>query len=180
VSGNVEKDAAAVPSDSVLAEPESAIEKVSTQARQAGTDALEHAGKVMDDARLRGASLVGDVKDQVVTAAEGQREGLADQVSDVADAVHQAGEHFKGNQDWIARIVEAGAAELGDLASTLRTNDLEGLMGRLQDLARRQPAIFVGAAMAAGFAAVRVGKVAAAGVSKADLPSMPEVLREPK
>jgi hypothetical protein len=180
VSGNAENDAAALPTGPALAEPEGAIAKVSAQARQAGTDALAHAGKVVDDARSRGASLVGDVKDQVMTVAEGQRAGLAEQVSEVADAIHQAGDHFKGNQDWIARIVEAGATELGTLASTLRTNDLEGLMGKLQDLARRQPAIFVGAAMAAGFAAVRVGKVAAAGVSKADLPPMPEVLHEPK
>jgi hypothetical protein len=116
----------------------------------------------------------------VKSAADSQREELAEEVSDVADAIHQAGDHFKGNQDWIARIVEAGAEELGTLAATLRTNDLEGLMGKLQDLARRQPAIFVGAAMAAGFAAVRIGKVAAASASQADLPSTPEVLREPE
>ena len=116
----------------------------------------------------------------MVAAADGQREDLAGQVSDVADSFHRGAKHFKGNEDWIARIVEAGASELGTLASTLRTNDLEGLMGKLQDLARRQPAIFVGAAMAAGFAAVRVGKVAAAGVSRADLPSVPEVFHEPK
>jgi uncharacterized protein YjbJ (UPF0337 family) len=180
VSGNAENDAAALPAGPALSEPDSVIAKVSAQAREAGADALEHAGKVVDDARSRGASLAGDVKDQVMTAAEGHREVLAEQVGDVADAVHQAGEHFKGNQDWIARIVEAGATELGTLASTLRTNDLEGLMGKLQDLARRQPGIFMGAAMAAGFAAVRVGKIAAAGVSQADLPSMPEVLHEPK
>jgi hypothetical protein len=52
-------------------------------------------------------------------------------------------------------------------------------MGKLQDLARRQPPIFVGAAMAAGFAAVRVGKVAAAGATKAG-PSAPKVSRESK
>ena len=69
--------------------------------------------------------------------------------------------------------------ELGSLASTLRTNDLQGLLGNLQDLARRQPAVFVGASLAAGFAMVRVGKVAVSGMSRADLPKMPEVNREP-
>jgi len=176
----MENDATALPTGSATVDPESAIGKMSAQARQAGADAVALTGKVVDDARSRGESLAGNVKDQVMAAADGQREDLAGQVSDVADAIHQAGEHFKGNQDWIARIVEAGSVELGTLASTLRTNDLEGLMGKLQDLARRQPAIFVGAAMAAGFAAVRVGKIAAAGVTKTDLPSVPEVLREPK
>jgi hypothetical protein len=180
VSGKTTNDAAAMSSGPSTAETEHALDKASEQARSTGAEVAAVAGKVVDDARSRGTCLVGDVKDQVMAAADGQREGLAGQVSDVADAMHQAGEHFKGNQDWIARMIEAGAGELGTLASTLRTNDLEGLMGKLQDLARRQPAIFVGAAMAAGFAAVRVGKVAAAGVSKADLPSMPEVFREPK
>jgi hypothetical protein len=180
VSGKVENDAAALSTGSAKAEPESAIGKMSAQAPHAGADAAALTGKVIEDARSRGESLAGDVKDHMMAAADGQREDLAGQLSDVADAVHQAGEHFKGNQDWIARIVEGGAVELGTLASTLRANDLEGLMGKLQDLARRQPAIFVGAAMAAGFAAVRVGKIAAAGVTKSDLPSMPEVFREPK
>lgn len=180
MSGKAENDATALPPGSATGDSESALGRVGAQARRAGTDAAVLGGRLADDARSRGASLIGDAKDHVVAAADGQREGLAEQVSDIAKAVHQAGDHFKGNQDWIARIVEAGASELGTLASTLRTNDLEGLMGKLQDLARRQPAIFVGAAMAAGFAAVRVGKIAAAGVSEADLPAMPEVLREPK
>ena len=49
-----------------------------------------------------------------------------------------------------------------------------------RDLARRQPAVFVGAAMAAGFAAVRLGRVAVAGATQADLPHMPERIDEPK
>jgi hypothetical protein len=87
-----------------------------------------------------------------MAAADGQREDLAGQVNDVAESIHQAGEHLKGNQGWVAHIIEAGAAELGSLASALRKNDFDGLMGKLQDLAWRQPAIFVGVAMAAGFA----------------------------
>jgi hypothetical protein len=180
VSGKSENDATATPPGQATGDPESAIVRVSAQVREAGSDAAALAGKVVEDARSRGASLVDDVKEYALSAADSQREGLAGQVSDIADAIHQAGEHFTGNQDWIARIVERGADELGTLASTLRTNDLEGLMGELGDLARRQPAIFVGAAMAAGFAAARLGKVAVAGASKADLPSMREVLREPK
>ena len=119
-----------------------------------------------------------DVKTQIVSTADDQREGLADQIGGVADALKHSGEQLKGNQEWIARLVDRGAGELGTLAETLRTNDLQGLMGKLQDLAKRQPAIFVGAAMAAGFATVRLGKVAVAGATKADLPTMPEIARE--
>ncbi len=170
----------AAPPEATSAEPQSPLGKVGAKLQEAGSHAASMAGEVAEEARSRGASLAGEVKDQIVSAADSQRKDIAGQVSDVAAAAHQAGEHFKGNQDWIARIVESGAEELGTLASTLRTNDLQSLMGKLGDLARRQPAIFMGAAMAAGFAAVRLGRVAAAGASKEDLPSMPEVLREPK
>jgi hypothetical protein len=154
---------------------------VSENSRDFGKgSAIEVAGQLAEAARSRGAALAGDAKDSVIATAESQRETIAGRVDDVADAMHQAGEQFKGKQDWIAQVVDRGATELGTLADTLRTNDLQGLMDKLQDLARRQPAIFVGAAMAAGFGAVRLGKVAVSGASKADLPAMPEVLREPK
>ena len=125
---------------------------------------------MLSPARRRSA---GNVKDHVLAAVDEHRHDIAEHVIEVGDAVHEPGEQFKGNQDWIAQIVESGAGGLGTLAETLRSNDLVGLMGKLQDLARRQPAIFVGAAMAAGFAAVRLGKVAVAGASNADLPCVP-------
>jgi hypothetical protein len=53
------------------------------------------------------------------------------------------------------------------------------MFGKIEELGRSQPALFVGAAMAAGFATARLGKVVVAGASRADLPEMPEVFREP-
>ena len=118
------------------------------------------------------------MKERATSAAANHKSDLADKLDDVAQAVHRSGEQLEGHQDWMAGLVERGADELASLASTLRGNDLKGLLGSLQDLARRQPAVFVGASMAAGFALVRLGKVAAAGVSREDLPKMPEVGRE--
>jgi hypothetical protein len=53
VSGKAENDAVAFSSGPATADPESAIGKVSAQARQAGADAAALAGKVVDDARAR-------------------------------------------------------------------------------------------------------------------------------
>ena len=44
----------------------------------------------------------------------------------------------------MAKWVEGGADELSGLATTLRTNDLHGLFGKVEQLARSQPAVFVG------------------------------------
>jgi hypothetical protein len=179
MSERTEPSPAAV--DNTDAKPSTpSVGQIGDQARQAGAQAAAHAHDFANDASKRGASLAGDVKDHLASVAGGGKDGLADQLDDVAKAVQRSGEQLEGHQDWIAHLVERGAHELGSLASTLRTNDLQGLLGNLQDLARRQPAVFVGASLAAGFAMVRVGKVAVSGLSRADLPQMPEVNREPK
>jgi hypothetical protein len=123
-------------------------------------------------------SLADDARSGAAEAAESGKDAVAGQLDDVARAVHRSGEQLEGHQDWMAQLVERGADQLGSLATTLRTNDLQGLFGRIEQMAQRQPALFVGAAMAAGFATARLGKVAVAGASAADLPKMPEVTRD--
>ncbi len=152
-----------------------AARQVGPQAQQAGAQAVHQAKDVAQEAVARGSALAGEAKDRVASAAEAQKGGLADRLEDVAQAVYRSGEQLEGHQDWVAGLVERGAAELTVLARTVRSNDLQGLMGNLQDLARRQPALFAGASLAAGFALARVGKIAAAGASSADLPQLPEM-----
>ena len=48
----------------------SKITQVGDQARQAGAQAAAHASELADDASKRGASLAGDVKDHLASAAE--------------------------------------------------------------------------------------------------------------
>ena len=43
------------------------------------------------------------------------------------------------------------ASKLSNLAETLRTSDLQSLLGKNEEFARRQPVLFAGAAMALGF-----------------------------
>jgi hypothetical protein len=150
------------------------------RAREAGAAVTE----IAQDASSRGAALAGEVadnvKDQALSAVEEGKEGIAERLEDMAGAVHRSGEQLEGQQDWLAQLVERGADELGNLASTVRSNDLRGLIGKLEDMARRQPVLFVGAAMAAGFAGARLGKVAIAGASRSDLPTMKEAGNGPK
>lgn len=140
-----------------------AARKVGDQARQAGADAVSHAVDAAHDAQARASSLVGAIGDQVTSTVDAQKNSLADRLQDVAQAVHKSGEQLEGHQDWIAHLVEQGAEELTSLAGTLRTNDLQSLLGNFGELAKRKPALFVGASMAAGFALARVGRIAVTG-----------------
>ncbi len=137
-----------------------AVQQVGSQAMQAGTDAIGQAKDVAHDAMGRANSVASAIGNKASSAAEAQKNQLADKLDDVAKAVHRSGEALEGQQDWAAHMIERGAAELRTLATTLRSNDLQGLLGDLSSLARRQPALFVGASMAAGFALTRVGRLA--------------------
>lgn len=120
-------------------------------------------------------SLASQAKEQVAGKVEASKEGLADQLEGLAETVHRSGEQFAGKQDWIAQAIDGGAQELTSLAQALRENDLSSLLSQVQSFAKRQPGVFVGASLAAGFALARLGKVVAADVSRDDLPTMPEV-----
>ena len=146
------------------------------QAKLAGTEAASDASDVAHDAASRATTLAHEVGGRVTSSAEAGKNDVAMQIDDMAKAVHRSGEQLEGHQDFLAKLVERGADELSGLAATLRSNDLQGLSTKLQTLARQQPALFVGAALAAGFAAVRFGKVAASGATQADLPHVPENL----
>ena len=148
-----------------------AAHAIAEQAADVATSAKNVAGGVADQT----SSLVGQVKDKALAAASDQKEGLADHLDDLAHAVHKSGEQFAGQQDWIANAIERGAAELGALATSLRQNDIASLFGQAKSIAQRQPALFIGASLAAGFAVARLGKIVAADVSRDDLPTMPEV-----
>ena len=131
------------------------------QARQAGVEALGHAQDVAREAKSRAASALGALGEQASSVAEGHKADLAERLETVAKAVHKSGEQLEDQSDWVAKLVEQGADELTSLAGTLRSNDLQSLLGNLGGLARRQPALFVGASIAVGFALTRVGLLAA-------------------
>ena len=97
------------------------------------------------------------------------RPQTADGVQHAADAARQAANTLRGEEEWMARLIDQGAASLTDLAETLRTNDLQTLLGKTEQFARRQPVLFTGAAMALGFALTRAATAAA----RAAAPSQP-------
>ncbi len=148
----------------------------------AGSGTLSSDGSVADQAKQvagqaanDASSIVDQVKDKAIGAVEEQKAGVADQIENLASSVRKSGEQFSGQQDWIASAIERAAAELSTLATSLRENDVNALFGQARTFARQQPAVFIGASFAAGFALARFGKIVAADVSRDDLPTLPEV-----
>ena len=147
---------------------------VGENASSAAASVKETATDVAGTAGDKASSLIGQAKEQASAAISGQKDGIADRIDELADAVHKSGAQFEGRQDWIASAIERGATELGSLATALRDNDLTSLVAQVRSIARRQPALFIGASLAAGFAVARLGKLVVADVSRDDLPTMPK------
>lgn len=114
-------------------------------AGEAGRVAKQRAGAVWNDAKEIARSKL----------SEQQREAAAG-LGDFAGALRNAAHEVEGRQQpTVARLAECAADGLEQLSGRLRARDLDGLVRDAETFARSQPAAFFGAAVAAGFLAVR-------------------------
>ncbi|HZM37215.1 MAG TPA: hypothetical protein VFC18_22345 [Burkholderiales bacterium] len=77
-------------------------------------------------------------------------------VGEFAGALRNAAKQIDGGQHpTTARLATEAADALERMSSSLRSKDLDAMLGETERFARSQPALFLGAAVAAGFLAVR-------------------------
>ena len=98
--------------------------------------------------------------DRVRSGATAQLSSTKDRATDglgsLAQAVRQSTQPFRENQqDTIAQYIEKAADQLDRFSSHLRQRDINDIVDDVQRFARRQPAVFIGAAFAAGVVAAR-------------------------
>ena len=100
--------------------------------------------------------MVDRVKEQAAAQLSSQKERATDTLGSVATAIRQSSQPLRdNNQEMLANYVGQAADRLERFSAQLRDRDLNDLMSEAKQFARRQPAIFVGAAFAAGVLAVR-------------------------
>ena len=113
----------------------------------------------MDHSNVNGDStrgLMDRVKQGASAQLSNQKSRATDGLGSLATAVRQSSQPFKENQqDPIAQYVEKAADQLDRLSSHLRDRDVSDLVDDAQRFARRQPAVFIGAAFAVGVVAAR-------------------------
>jgi hypothetical protein len=86
-----------------------------------------------------------------------QQQTAASSLGSFAQALRKSAQEMQGDgqQAGVARIAQTAADGLERFSGTLRSKDLDSLLRDAESLARRQPVLFFGAAVAAGFLAVR-------------------------
>ncbi len=131
-----------------------------TAAEMAGTLRSEAAG-AMADVKAEGAPVLEAARKRAEDFAETQQRAGADRAEGFADAVHEAADRLGGQSPVMARYVHEAATAIEGLGRTLRDSSPADLLGRVENLARRQPAAFFGAAVLAGFGLARFAKSSA-------------------
>jgi uncharacterized membrane protein YgcG len=123
-----------------------------------GSQGTEIIGQAQDQAM----KLVDTARQQATSQIGAQQQRVAGTLNTVATALHDASREMrKQDETAIAEYVDTAASQVEHFATMLREQDLEQLMNTTAQFARRQPALFLGAAFALGFAATRFIKSSA-------------------
>jgi hypothetical protein len=100
--------------------------------------------------------MMGRVRERATAQLENQKGRATDGIGSVAQAVRQSTQQLRDQKhDTIAQYVEKAAEQLDRFSNRLREKDVSELVEDVQRFARRQPALFIGAAFAAGLLGAR-------------------------
>lgn len=120
--------------------------------QQVKRDAQETAQQMKQDAQ----EAVGKAKEQVKSMLSDQKHAAASQVEGFAQALRKAAEELNAqDQSPVAGYVQRAAEGLDRLGGALREGNMDNLAAQVQDYARRQPGVFLGGAVVAGFLLAR-------------------------
>jgi hypothetical protein len=100
--------------------------------------------------------IMGRVRERAAAQLENQKGRATDGMGSVAQAVRQSTRQLRDQQhETIAQYVEKAADQLDRFSTQLREKNVSDLVDDVQRFARRQPALFIGAAFAAGLIGAR-------------------------
>ena len=121
-----------------------------------GASLSDQGTEIIGQAHDQAMKLVDTARQQATSQISSQQERLAGTLNTVATALHDVSREIrKQDEGPIAEYVDSAANQVEHVANLLREQDLEQLMNTTAQFARRQPALFLGAAFALGFAATR-------------------------
>jgi hypothetical protein len=118
--------------------------------------AQQKVGKVRDQAQETAGKVTEQAKLQAASQLESRKDRAIDSLVVLAQALRQTGQHLhEQEQGTIAGYVDRSAERVEELTNHLRRRDVSQLLADTEDLARRSPGVFLGAAAAIGFVGAR-------------------------
>jgi hypothetical protein len=109
-----------------------------------------------NNGQATGAGLIDKVKQGATAQLSTQKDRATEGIGSVVDAVRQSTRHLRDNQhDTIAEYVDQAAGHLERWSNQLKEKNVGEILQEAQQLARRRPAVFIGAAFAVGLLGAR-------------------------
>jgi len=136
-----------------------------------GPDAAAPAGDAAQRIKDSASTLTDRAKEMVSESASEGAQKVADKAANVASALRRAADDVEGEQAWLGTALRKSADGVERATRSLDGGDLNAALADVNGFARRQPALFLGASLALGFALARIGKAAVEGATPA--PSEP-------
>jgi len=124
----------------------------------ASTDnGLAQPSQVADQVRQQAGQVASQTQEQVRTQLNTQKDQASESLGSVAQTVRQIGTQLRQNDTAapLAQYTDTAANQIENASQYLRTHDVNTMMGDLEQVARRQPALFIGGAFALGLLAAR-------------------------
>lgn len=129
-------------------------------ANQSGT-AAGTARSLVDQAKETAGEAYGAVTDKAAGKIDEQKATLADGLSSVADGIRKASQSLGGGQadnqiaQYAGRYTRVAANTVDQVARYFDTHDTKAMVRDVEGFARRNPAVFIGAAFGLGMLAAR-------------------------
>jgi ElaB/YqjD/DUF883 family membrane-anchored ribosome-binding protein len=115
--------------------------EVRAQAAAASAAAQRQVGRLGEQMRDAAGSLIDEQKERMAVAVH----GVADMLRRTADTLERE------NNATAAHYADKAAMQIDRLSDTVRNRELGEMVASTEDFARRQPALFIAGAVAAGF-----------------------------
>jgi hypothetical protein len=128
----------------------------------AAQSAADGSGTGGANGQAAGAGLLGGIQQKVTSRVDEQKNRAADGLGGIADAIRNAGNELRGENEALAQYVDMASDQMKRLADQIRRRGVADMMDDVQMFARRRPALFIGGAFLVGLGLARFLKSSAA------------------
>jgi len=113
-------------------------------------------GEVIDQAKEKTSQVVGQVQEQAKSQLTTQKDRAAEGLGSMALALRQTSQQLQDqNNAPVAQVTNTAADQIEKVSNFLRERDLNDMVIEVERFARRQPALFLGGALALGLIGAR-------------------------
>ena len=137
-------------------EAEMAVSDMKEKAKEVGKQVQEKAGQIGEQVRDQTSEFAGQAQKKMKTTLNEQKEKRMGELTGLAEAVRQTGQHLRNQEkDGIAQYAERAAEQIDRVVQYVDSRDVSELLTEVEMFARRHPEAFLGGAFMLGLVAGR-------------------------